>query len=258
MPFKVSYIIQFTINLLIKLYFELIKLFNYKKKRIYVFSDSRGFYLNKWFCKKNPLLSYIDMLSNTYRVDYSLCNYRHTTLLDFLCDYEEHIRHNKYEAIILHLGVVDFSPRKASQAKAILKHKKIRLEKVFGSSTIGNLSIEPYQEYYEGEPTASIYTINFLRDFIIDKINRIETKIIWIGVNKVLTYWDGNYSNKRPDNMNQILNYQQIIDQHFTGDNISLSNLTDDEIKLYTVDNIHLSIEGFRYLYNLVVKKVTP
>lgn len=256
MPFKFAYFYQYAAKFVIDALFSFRKILNADKKRIYIYTDSRGFYVNKWYCKKNPLFSYIHMLANSYCVDYSLCDYKHTTLLDFLCDYEEKIRKNKYDAIILHLGVVDFSPRTSHQAQEVLNQKRNRLIRILGEGPVANLSIEQHNENYEGQATSSIYTKDCLRDFIINRINKIETTVIWIGVNRVLTDWNGNYSKKRPDNINKVLEYQEIINQHFSGKIIPLDNLSDQEIKTYTVDNIHLSIEGFRYVHKLIEEKL--
>src|SRR6266540_7088089 len=124
MSIKLSYFYQYAAKLSVDALFALKKKLIRHKKRILIYTDSRGYYVNEWYCKKNPLFSYIAMLSSSYSVDYSLCDYKHTTLLDFLCDYEEWIGGNKYAAIILHLGVVDFSPRTNRQAQQVLNQKK--------------------------------------------------------------------------------------------------------------------------------------
>lgn len=252
MPLKVNYIYQFAVKLFVDLYFKLIKINKSKAKKICIYTDSRGFYVNKWYCKKNPLLSYIKILANTYYVDYHLCKYKHTTLLDFLYDYESMLEHKKYDVIILHLGVVDFSPRPLSQANEVLGLKKSRLQNIFSSDSLRNLAPWEYAERYNGEITASLYSKEFLKDFIVRKINNLNARVIWIGVNQILTDWNGNYDKERPANINNILDYQQIIDENFYGELISLCEWKDEDIKRYTVDNIHLSIEGFKHLANLI------
>jgi len=229
---------------------------NRRRKKLLVYTDSRGFYVNRWYCKKNPLYSYIGALSEKYCVDYRLCGYKHTTLLDFLCDYREGLADGGYDAVILHLGVVDFSPRTERQARHVLRQKEERLRRVFGRK-VPSLSVEPYPgEPYDGEPTASMYSKEFLRDFIVDQVNAIDGTVVWIGVNPVLGDWDGNYTKRRPQNMNRILEYQEVVDAHFRGERIALQGLTPEEIKRYTVDNIHLSLDGFHYLEGLIEEKL--
>lgn len=248
MSMKFSYIYQFAAKVSVDTYFKISNLFGKKRGSLYIYTDSRGFYVNKWYCKKNPLFSYLQILSKDYHIDYKLCDYKHTTLIDFLCDYENKIKSKKYDAIILHLGVVDFSPRTVAQANEVLKIKKRRLVKTFNLYDVKNIVVNEYLEEYEGERTASLYTEEFFKNFIIDKINKIDQNIIWIGVNKVLSDWNGNYEKNRPSNINNIIKYQNVIDNSFNGKIISLSSLSDQDIKKYTVDNIHLSLDGFSYI----------
>src|SRR5690606_7070359 len=70
--------------------------------RIFVYTDSRGFKVESWYCKKNPIGSYIAKLARVFRVDYSICEYQHTTLIDFLYDIRR-VNVRQYDFIVLHV-----------------------------------------------------------------------------------------------------------------------------------------------------------
>ena len=219
------------------------------KPRLLIFTDSRGFRVDIWYCKKNPLRSYIARFARNYAVDYFICMYPHTTLIDFLYD-TRNIDLISYDFIILHAGVVDFSPRPRKQAESIIRKKASRIREVFGEQAVSEFVPFQYNELYNGQPTASLYSISMLNKYILPRMNSYGKKLVWIGVNEVLVDWQGSYSRPRPENLNVILSYQDSIDTRFSGSRVDLRSWKDDSIRRYTVDNIHLSDQGIRYLEN--------
>lgn len=242
---KKLYPVYGIVRMFFSLYYFVVARFGFRKtKRIYVFTDSRGFRVDLWYCKKNPYLSYISMLSKKYSIDYSVCKYKHTTLIDFLYDTKD-VDFGKYDKIVLHAGVVDFSPRPLSQAVSVMQKKSSRIEAVFGSDAIKYFSPCVYDMDYDGEKTASLYDLNALKRYIIPALNEISHKLIWIGVNPVLSEWQGNYARVRPRNLNDVIcEYQKVINDLFSGDNLNLLDWSSDDIKSLSIDNIHFSAMG--------------
>ncbi|CAG4884364.1 conserved protein of unknown function [Georgfuchsia toluolica] len=215
--------------------------------RLYVFTDSRGFRADLWYCKKNPIRSYVHDLATRYRTEYSISRYSPTTLIDFLYDVRK-LDLCEVDFIILHAGIVDFSPRPLNQAKEILGAKARRIESLFGKEALRDFPPRLYEEEYEGEQTASLYGIEVLKKHILPAIDSLPKPVIWIGVNPVLADWVGNYRRERPKNMNSILEYQEIIDRLFKGTKIGLRSWERTQIIEDTIDNIHFTQAGFQYL----------
>jgi hypothetical protein len=230
---------------------------NSKKDNILIYTDSRGFLMNCFLCNKTPKKSYIDMLSKEYNIDYQLCTKKHTTILDFL-DFIENKDISKYSHIVLHLGIVDFSPRPLSQFDMVYTLKNKLAKKLFP-----NIEMNPqyYNDLYENEKTFSLYNVEYLRDAILPKLVNISqsTHIVWLGMNKVDLTWNGNYFKARPGNINNILVYQNSIKDFLDKNDSNIKYIDIDKIenfnnKLHTVDNMHLSIDGFELFYKVINK----
>jgi hypothetical protein len=172
----------------------------------------------------------------------------HTTLIDFLYEWHYKYKTNNYSIVILHVGIVDFSPRPESMLKSIRKLKNNKVEKLFFDNFDKLDPLLLSNCMYQNERTFSMYTLDFLKKYILRELKLIDN-LIYIGSNRILDNWLGNYSKERPKNMNEIIKYDRLILDTLKY-SIDISNWTDSEIKKYTVDNIHLSSEGFRYLEN--------
>ncbi|WP_170825676.1 hypothetical protein, partial [Sphingobium sp. Ndbn-10] len=128
------------------------------------------------------------------------------------------------------------------------KNEKVRA--LFGLELAdGDYSLRFYEETYRNEVTASIYDVNFLR-LLAKKIKSIEVPVLWIGVNRVVSGWNGNYFSERPINMNVIMEYQEALTLEMSGSQaeVWVPCVGDSEIKKYTVDNVHFSRVGFNML----------
>lgn len=215
---------------------------HFNKKRILIFTDSRGFKIGKALTYKNgffnPLYEY---LSNNFFVSIDINNFKHTTYLDFIYKYG-HSELRKFDHIILILGVVDFSPRPASEAKKIRKLKSLKnkfkiadLDKRFMTDN----------EKYEGQLTDSIMNKN-LEYKILNYLADFKQKIIQISTNNIDHDWDGNYWRKRPKNMNVQMKKEQIFAKKLSNMIITFEDLK--STKDYTVDNIHYNQKGFSYI----------
>jgi hypothetical protein len=224
--------------------------------RVYIYTDSRGFKVDHWYSKKNPIGSYIARLAEKYNVSYSICRYRHTTLIDFLYDIRR-IDPQNYDLIVLHVGIVDFSPRPIGQARSIIQKKSKRIAQLFGEESLKDFLPRAYADEYLGERTASLYSPQVLEDYLLPALNTLQDKLVWIGINPVLNDWLGNYERPRPANINNILEYQRCADGGFQGIKIGLSGLSREEINFFTVDNIHLSDRGMERVASEVIRAVS-
>ena len=246
------------INLYYGLLFRVQGIFHQKEGSLLIYTDSRGFLVNCILCNKTPYKSYAEKLSKKYRIYYKICPYKHTTILDFL-DFVNNKNLKKYSSIVIHLGIVDFSPRPLSQLKLVFNKKLAIAKKIFP-----NLEMRPnYYEYiYEKEKTFSLYNLSVLQK-ILERMGKVseETKIIWLGVNAVDLKWNGNYFKKRPSNINIILEYQNYIEKFFLENLFNIKYINIDKapgfkLKEHTVDNMHLSESGFNFFYKLILSSL--
>jgi len=251
----VKYLIILYVNSYYRVKFKLSK----NKKRVLLYTDSRGFLVDCFLCNKTPRKSYIDMLSKEFKIDYQLCTKKHTTILDFL-EYIDNQDISKYSSIVLHLGIVDFSPRPLSQLSMVYDNKNEIVNKIFPKE---HMIPNYYEDIYQGEKTFSLYNLDFFENIILKKVNEIskQTKIVWLGLNNVDVNWNGNYLKTRPLNINNILNYQNKILEYLDENETNIKYIDIDEIKDFnlkehTLDNMHLSEDGFRLFYKILLEEL--
>lgn len=246
------YSIHATIVLFSFLLSRLYKLKNYRRKKILIYADSRGFEISKISNRRNPFSSYIGFFIKNYNVDFQISPRKHTTTLDFLEWYRKVSRRQKYAHIILHTGIVDFSPRPRSMVKEIFKKKRKLYEKTFEKTQTENHLLSYYETQYENEVTNNLYSLEMADQGLLPRLNQIEG-LIWISCNRVLSHWEGNYPRKRPGNMNVIDEYNRLFLKSLKR-TIDISDWTDDEIVKYTCDNIHLTKLGMQYIKNRLLE----
>ena len=185
-----------------------------------------------------------------YNVDYFICPLEHTTTLDFLDLYN---KHDRYDHIILHTGVVDFSPRPISKLNLLIHNKKRIYYKFFQKHSAEKHLINHYDEKYKNdEYTNSLYSLRMAKDRILPQLHHMEN-LIWIGCNRVIRGWDGNYPGERPINMDVIQHYNAQFLKNIDN-TVDISKWTNDEIMKYTCDNIHLTKAGMDYIKKEIVK----
>tara|TARA_R110001592_G_scaffold117919_2_gene320165 strand:+ start:241 stop:1035 length:795 start_codon:yes stop_codon:yes gene_type:complete len=217
-----------------------------KKRKVLVFTDSRGFEVTKFWNRKNPFSSYVGGLIRNFDCTYLVCPEKFTSLLDFL-EYCENNEMDDYENIILHCGIVDFAPRPESSYDKMFR-SKTRIIKKFGFEDCINKIKSKSGPYYDGELTYSFFNDSSLSR-ILSFQERYIKKIIYISINPVLNDWSGNYWRKRPDNINSQLELDNVLKRKMTNI-IDLSSLSKEEIMKFTSDNVHYTKEGFKYIYN--------
>ncbi len=238
-----------------KLILTILNIKNSHKKRLLIFTDSRGFEVTDKFNRFNFLNSYFVHFLNDYRVTLKICPEKHTTLIDFL--YYLEVNKKKFDLVLFNVGVVDFSPRPVSQINGIFKKKKKKISRFFDYEEFLRLNLvsRNYLEDYFGEPTLNLYDIDFFKSRIVPLFKNF-TNLYWINSNKVLDYWQGNYPKPRPKNMGIILQYGTLLELMIDTKNlIDISKWSDEEIQHFTCDNIHFSFNGFLEIAKILNKK---
>jgi len=226
---------------------------NFNKPKVFVYTDSRGFNF-KPKGGKTPFGSYVGKLSLDYNLTYRICPERHTTIVDFM-QYSAKASLSNFDVVILHCGVVDFSPRPVSNIEKVLAGK-------INNPVFNALKQENKTHYenashllYNNEKTTTLYSEKYFISRVIPALSSIQN-LVWINSNHFVTGWDGNYKNGRPMNIDETVDsYDKLLSERLPHI-ISLKNWDNGEIKKYTIDNIHFSREGFDILYKTIKNKI--
>jgi len=223
---------------------------NLNRKRILLYTDSRGNYI-KGHCDYKH---YGKRLAEHFDVDMYLCPEKWTTTLDFL-ELCKKIRLEDYDAIVLHTGIVDASPRHQKIAvKKIYPPKKTIFDEVFGEQRIGQHLNTDLGCEYEGDKTINLYSLDMARECLLPILKKIPN-LIWIGGNRIVPGWRGNYWKERPANISYIEMYFNLFASELEHV-VDLMGWTHEEIKRYTFDNMHLNKEGSDYIYERLLQKI--
>jgi hypothetical protein len=226
---------------------------NFRKPKILFYTDSRGYnILSK--SGKNPLHSYIKFFLTQYQIDYFICPQKHTTIPDFLLKYEE-LKARDYDFVVMHCGVVDFSPRPISNLRWVLESKS--------GNKYFRMSGQEYSGYYESpsavlynkEKTINLYSSDFLQEIILPDLLKIRN-LIWINSNFVVPGWEGNYEKGRPKNINQFLRAFDLIMKKNLTHTVDLKSWDHNQIMRFTLDNIHFNKIGFQEVSKLLKQKI--
>ncbi len=241
----------------IKSYYRIFELYfkfkNRYKSKVLIYTDSRGFNVIGRY-GRSFIGTYIQTILRSYNTDYVICPQKHTTILDFL-EYLS-VCEKSYDYVILHCGVVDFSPRPLSNIQEVYSHKKKSPIFLSLKEEMNHYYASPSSVLYNNEQTINLYSKDYLNNNVIPQLLNI-TNLIWINSNRFVSGWDGNYTKGRP------LNIQTYIDEF---DSILMSKIpniidtrvwTDSEIKDYTIDNIHYTKKGFNQISKMLIKKLS-
>ena len=220
---------------------------NRKKLRILIYSDSRGLNLVGRFGKTEQH-TYVTILRQKFHCTYVLSPYSHTTIIDFLNDCSSTAA--DFDAVLLHCGVVDFSPRPLSNLESVQNEKR--------SSAIFKMVFDANQEYYSkpwpatfrGEETINLYSKDYLVSEIMPKLHGIPN-LIWISSNDFVQGWDGNYLGGRPPNIQSVVrSYDETISNGLDHV-IDLHAWRLENVRRLTIDNIHFTPQGFELVADL-------
>lgn len=254
--------------------------------KIAIFTDSRGEFKGRWDKKQIFTEKITNLLKiNGHEVTTMLCPFKWTSTIDFIQIIEEKIIDiNTYDMIILYTGIVDFSPRPLSNfdmcydskgkevnenitvtellhsKKKIINNKKIFMKDFFGETSLNNHVNSTLGTMYMGEDTRSLISVEMNENSVIPYLRKHNKKIIYINSNYVCPDWEGDYilknKNGRPKNIGTVKEY---IDQYKEAFKyiIDLSEWSPEEIKTYTIDNMHLTFEGSEWIYNRLINMLS-
>jgi len=214
------------------------------KPRILIFTDSRGFEVTKPWNRKNPYSSYIGSLLTRFSCTVSICEHKHTSILDFI-EYYDKIKNKEFDLVVLHCGIVDFAPRPESSFDEMYESKRNIINKLHLDDYIKKKNRKAGVKY-NGEDTYSFLSAESLQSIVFSRLSKIEN-LVYIGINPILLDWDGNYWRKRPSNINDQLVLDELVCKQLKL-KLCLSQLTRSEIIKYTSDNVHYTKVGFNFI----------
>jgi glycosyltransferase involved in cell wall biosynthesis len=223
---------------------------NKNRKRILLYTDSRGNYI-KGHCDYKH---YGKRLAELFDVDMYLCPEKWTTTLDFL-ELRKKIRLEDYDAIVLHTGIVDASPRHQKIAlEKIYPPKKAIFDEIFGEQKIWQYLNTDLGCDYEDDKTINLYSLDMAKECLLPALKKIPN-LIWIGGNRIVPGWRGNYWKERPTNISLIEMYFSLFASELEHV-VDLMGWSYDEIKRYTFDNMHPNKEGSDYIFERTLQKI--
>jgi lysophospholipase L1-like esterase len=220
----------------------------YTTQHILLYTDSRGTNIHGHYDYKH----YSTRLSERFFVDAYISPEKWTTLPDFLKLYRR-ISHRNYDYVILHAGIVDASPRhQKTLLHMIYPQKKEILDEVFGKVEIqaylhGDMGYE-----YEGDKTNNLYSHEMAKIKLLPRIQKIPN-LIWIGSNRIVPGWRGNYWKDRPVNISITEEYAKLFIEALPT-KVDLLAWSLDEVQKLTFDNIHPNAAGSDYIYETLLK----
>jgi hypothetical protein len=253
-------------------------------KKMLIFTDSRGQHKEKSYFNESKMLFTEKLQTELYKLykietDLMLCPFKWTSTLDFIqCVETNVINLEDYDYIILYTGVVEYSPRNLSNLNEcynntkneeitfsklidnkskIINNKLSFMKKIFSTCDIK----EHFDNYstitYKNENTNNMISKSMHENIVIPYLKtKLQHKLIFINSNYILEGWEGNYIKinplGRPKNINIINQYVDLNNTLFY--NMIKLDWSGDEIKKYTIDNMHLTYEGSEYIYDKVIK----
>jgi hypothetical protein len=191
---------------------------------------------------KALLGTYAGHLAKSYCVRPIILPFRYTTLPDFLNFWERNTQ--AYDAVIVHCGIVDFSPRPLSTI-ARMKADKLSAP---GYADLFRLNAGHHNNAdgapYEGEPTTTLYSPRYLEDVIIPKLTSIK-KLLWVSSSPFVPGWEGNYTRGRPiDIATRVASFEAVM-RASPVHVVNLQSWSVSDVQRYTIDNVHFSPSGF-------------
>jgi hypothetical protein len=215
---------------------------------VIVYADSRATHVTGPL-GKSVFGTYVSGLMRSYCVHPVVLPFSHTTLLDFVNFWRT--RPRKCDAVVLHCGIVDFSPRPVSTLSRIAESKSGEpgFRELFAQhATYHRAAAGPE---YHGEPTTTLYSPEYLENTLLPELVSIPN-LVWVTTNDFVPGWEGNYTRGRPVDMTmRIAEFESRMRP-------ALSNIVDlhpwspAEVRNFTVDNVHFSSRGFAELTRIL------
>jgi len=201
-----------------------------------------------------------------------LCPMKWTTTLDFLERFDKETL-DAYDHVVLYTGIVDWSPRKLSNAyqdlydssvsvndcnfclntrdysKKIVNNKKKIFDNIFGSDQMCHHFSRPFETLYDGEATINMYDLPMAEKFLLPRLDEINN-LIFISANRFVSGWNGDYKKTRPENIDITHDYSDLFCESLSRAKIvDLRVWSPEDVKRFTCDNLHLTQAGSDYIY---------
>jgi hypothetical protein len=190
---------------------------------------------------KSVFSTYASRLTRHYRVYPVILPRPHTTLVDFLNHSERDRR--AYDAVLLHCGIVDFSPRPVSSIPRIAAAKS--RDPSFAELFVDNAAYhrEAQGPEYHGEPTTTLYSPRYLEDVLIPRLHAIPN-LVWVTTNDFVPGWEGNYTRGRPVDIGPRIAEFEARLRPALGHVVDMHMWSCDDVRRFTIDNVHYTRSG--------------
>ena len=248
------------------------------KKRVLIYTDSRGQHIPRgqpaYEIFANRLAQDDDLDAKVV-----LCPMKWTTTVDFLDYYENH-KDGNYDHVLLHTGIVDWSPRPQPSAindlynntatanlgneglntrdysRKIINNKKASFNALFGEKAMLDHLGHDFGVDYEGQPTINMYSLAMAERSLLPRLAEIPN-LTFINSNRFVPGWEGDYTRGRPANIAITEKYSELFRDALGADRmIDLLAWSSEEVMRYTCDNIHFNMEGSEFLYREIRRRL--
>jgi hypothetical protein len=217
-----------------------------RQRRILLYTDSRGTNITG----HKDYLHYGARLESDFEVEAFFCPEKWTTTLDFIKLGKE-LDLPKFDAIVLHTGIVDASPRSKKNAiEQIYPSKKEIFDEVFGEAVMANYLAGDLGCKYEDDDTINLYSLEMARKSLLPRLCAMRN-LIWISSNRIVPGWRGNYWKDRPNNIAITEQYSQAFLKELPR-SVDLMRWGLADVQRYTFDNIHPNQAGSDYIYDVL------
>jgi hypothetical protein len=211
------------------------------RPRVLVYADSRATNVTGPL-GKSVFRTYVSGLMRSYCVQPVVLPFCHTTLLDFVNFWRS--RPRRCDAVVLHCGIVDFSPRPASTLSSIAAAKSGEpgFRELFARHTAYHRAATGPE--YQGEPTTTLYSPEYLEDTLLPALMSVPN-LLWVTTNDFVPEWEGTYARGRPvDIAVRIAEFESRM-RPALANVVDLHTWRAADIRRFTVDNVHFSPCGF-------------
>lgn len=248
------------------------------KRKILIYTDSRGQLTPHGV---DPFDLYSILLSNRSDIEAEvvLCPMKWTTTVDFL-DFMNGRKPADYDAVVLHAGIVDWSPRPQSSAwndlyenqklahqgnvllntrdfsKKVVNNKKASFDSIFGEDEMRRHLQSDFGVDYEGQPTINMYGLEMAETSLLPRLAAIDN-LVFVNSNRFVPGWEGNYTRGRPANIAVTERYSELFRDVLGPDKvIDLLQWSEADTRRFTCDNIHLTKQGSDRVYDMICARL--
>ncbi len=246
-------------------------------KKVLVYTDSRGQHVPRGSA---PFDVFGRRLAKRpdLQVDLFLCPMKWTTTIDFL----EHLERSgkSYDWIVLHTGIVDWSPRPQANAieglyhntkvvnlgnialntndysKKVVNDKKPLFDAIFTEAAMREHLGRDFGVTFEDQPTVNMYSLEMADRHLLPRLKALRN-LVFVNSNRFVPGWNGDHARGRPANIALTEQYSQLFrDRLGAASTVDLLTWSYTDIKRLTCDNIHFTKEGSDLVYDEICERI--